>query len=68
MARKSIYLRPSEYHALERAKLNYEQANGSSTDWGAFLLLLLGVVVGAKLLDSWFSNQNQDLPNKRGRR
>ena len=54
--RKSIYLRPAEYNALERLKLKYEQANGSPTDWGAFLVFLLGLVVGSKLLDGWIAN------------
>jgi hypothetical protein len=60
MARKSIYLRPSEYNALERAKSRYEQNNGSQTDWGAFLILLLGLVAGAKLLDTLFSDESQN--------
>ena len=59
MERKSIYLRPAEYNALQRVKSNYERANGSSTDWGAFLLLLVGFVVGAKLLDNWIANNDQ---------
>lgn len=58
MKRKSIYLRPAEYNALKRVKLKYEQANGSPTDWGAFLSLLLGVVIGAKLLDSILESES----------
>jgi len=62
---KTIYLRQSEFNALSQAKLSYEQANGSNTDWGAFLLLLLGFAIGAKLLDTWVQNQQQ---NNEGRR
>jgi len=57
--RKSIYLRPAEYNALQRAKANYEQANGSATDWGAFLLLLLGLAIGAKLLNDLSRNDRE---------
>jgi hypothetical protein len=56
--RKSICLRPAEYEALNRYKTAYERANGSSTDWGAFLVLILGLVIGAKLLDE-VSQNNQ---------
>jgi len=59
MARKSIYLRPSEFTALEKMKKTYEKANGSPTDWGTFLLLMLGAVIGAKILESLFGEDDE---------
>lgn len=64
MARKSIYLRPAEYNALKRLKLGYEQANGSRTDWGTFLLFLLGSVIGARLLDDWLTSDKNHVGGK----
>lgn len=66
MNRKHIALRQAEYNALTRAKTVYERANGSSTDWGAFLLLLLGLAAGAALFNEWLSNQQQTETKQEG--
>jgi len=66
MNRKYIALRQAEYNALTRAKTVYEKANGGSTDWGAFLLLLLGLAAGAPLFNEWLSNQQQTKTKQEG--
>ncbi len=59
MARKYIALRESDFNELSRLKGAYENINGSSTDWGAFLLLLLGLAAGAAIVNEWLRNQQQ---------
>lgn len=44
--RKSIWLSPDAYKALEGLKAQYEDAVGP-TDWGKFLLFVAGVAVGS---------------------
>ncbi len=38
------------YNSLLEAKQTYEGGKGGPTDWGAFLLLLLGYALGGKLI------------------
>jgi len=59
MNRKYIALRQAEFNALTGAKTAYETANGSSTDWGAFLLLLLGLAAGTRIFNEWLSSQQR---------
>ncbi len=60
MARKFIALRESDFNQLSSLKAAYENKNGSSTDWGAFLLLLLGIAASAAIVKQWLnSQQNQ---------
>ena len=47
--RKSIWLSPDAYKALEGLKAQYEDAVGP-TDWGKFLLFVAGVAVGSGAL------------------
>ena len=47
--RKSIWLSPDAYNALEGLKGQYEEALGP-TDWGKFLLFVAGVAIGAGAL------------------
>lgn len=49
-SRKSIHMRLADYNALLEAKLAYENGKDASTEWGAFLLLLLGFALGGKLI------------------
>ena len=49
-SRRSIHLRLADYNALLEAKLAYQNSYGASTEWGAFLLLLLGFALGGKLV------------------
>lgn len=43
MPGKIITIRESEFGVLAQAKKGYEQAQGKETDWGKFLLFLLGL-------------------------
>ena len=43
MPGKIITIRESEFEVLSQAKKGYEQAKGRETDWGKFLLFLLGL-------------------------
>jgi hypothetical protein len=43
MPGKIITIRESEFGVLSQAKKGYEQAQGKETDWGNFLLFLLGL-------------------------
>ena len=63
MNRKHIGLRQADYNALASAKNAYESANGSATDWGAFLLLLLGLAAGATLFKGWLEKQQESMKN-----
>ena len=47
--RKSIWLSPDAFKALEGLKAQYEEAVGP-TDWGKFLLFVAGVAVGSGAL------------------
>ena len=47
---RTVDLGLTEYSALLEAKLAYESTRGSTTEWGTFLLLLLGFAIGGKLL------------------
>lgn len=51
--RKSIVLSEAEYNALLREKQRYERAVNGETEWGKFLLFLVGVHIGAKVLEEW---------------
>jgi hypothetical protein len=48
--RRCIHLRPADYNALLEAKLTYENGKDTATEWGAFLLLLLGFALGGSLI------------------
>ena len=43
--RKTIGLQLSEYEVLARAKEAHEAERGEQTDWGQFLLVLLGLYI-----------------------
>ena len=45
MPGKIITVRESEFGVLGQAKKAYEQAQGKETDWGKFLLFLLGLYI-----------------------
>ena len=47
--RKSIWLSPDEYNTLNGIKQRYESKVGP-TDWGKFLLFIIGIAIGSKLL------------------
>jgi hypothetical protein len=64
MTRKYIGLREADFNQLSSLKTAYENKNGSSTDWGAFLLLLLGIAAGAAIVQQWLDNQ-KNTPGER---
>jgi len=43
--RKTLGLQSSEYHVLSQAKQAHEVNTGEKLDWGAFLLVLLGLYI-----------------------
>lgn len=43
--RKTLGLQSSEYHVLSQAKQAHEANTGEKLDWGAFLLVLLGLYI-----------------------
>lgn len=45
MPGKPITISQSEYEILSQARMGYEQSKGESTDWGRFLLFLLGLYI-----------------------
>lgn len=51
--RKSIVLSAAEYNALLREKQRYERVVNAETEWGKFLLFMVGVQVGARVLEEW---------------
>ena len=59
--RGSIWLQKGTYNALKYEKELYEAEVNGKVDWGAFLLLLLGLFVANKAL------QNRDKSKKQVR-
>ena len=43
--RKTLGLQSSEYHVLSQAKQAHEANTGEKLDWGAFILVLLGLYI-----------------------
>lgn len=56
--RGSIWLQKGTYNAIKHEKELYEVEVNGKVDWGAFLLLLLGIFVANKAL------QNKDQSKK----
>jgi hypothetical protein len=54
--RKSIWLSNDEFNTLNGLKQQYENSVGS-TDWGKFLLLVLGIAIGSKILSDILSKK-----------
>ena len=52
-SRKAIWLSNDKYNVLNKAKRRYEQVNGA-TDWGAFLLFVLGIALESKAFNQIF--------------
>lgn len=48
--RGSIWLQQGTYNALKQGKEQYETQVGGKVDWGAFLLLLLGLHIANQVL------------------
>ena len=54
--RKSIWLSTDEFNTLNGLKQQYENSVGP-TDWGKFLLLVLGIAIGSKILSDILSKK-----------
>jgi hypothetical protein len=66
MARKFIALRDTDFNQLTKFKTAYENTNGGNpTDWGAFLLLILGIAASAAIVNEWMKNQNNSGEERR---
>jgi hypothetical protein len=69
--RKTIGLQPSEYGVLASAKEAHEAQTGQKTDWGEFLLILLGLYIGdlaTKKLRSTSSRSREQPVSEMGNR
>ena len=59
MPGKPITISQSEYEVLLQAKKAYEQSQGESTDWGRFLLFLLGLYILSEVTKP--KNENREI-------
>jgi len=57
MPGKPITVSLSEYGVLSQAKAAYEQSSGKPTDWGQFLLFLLGIYIQNEVIKSGSKNK-----------
>lgn len=52
MSGKPITVSLSEYSILSQAKEAFEESSGKPTDWGQFLLFLLGIYIRKEVVKS----------------